>query len=216
MAMRGPWARMTMRAPMEGQRGPVVGERNGTFELEVDKEGNIIDALAALGQLGEDQEASPSLTRFSQSHTLEDGSQRLEVAFGHATGAQDADGANPSVCEEDVRDDDADGEDPLCDVEVDLWLHLARPLVEGEQVDGGKGISGVDGARDDDENPQPDVREGRKARSGLEVGECLAESAQARAGTEGGRGTMKSHFCSSVTVMAFSRSPQQPMVGGAN
>lgn len=142
-----------------------------TFELEVDEKGNVVDALSALGQFSKDQEAAPSLAAFGQSQTLEDGGQRFKIALGDAARAYDAECANPSVGQEDVGDDDADGENPLCDVEIDFGFDLARPFVEGEEIDGGKGVGSVDGARDDDEDPQPNVGKGCEAGCRLEVRE---------------------------------------------
>jgi hypothetical protein len=115
------------------------------FELEIGEERKIVDTLSALCQLGEDQETPPSLAVLSQSNTLEDGSQGLEVAFRDAARANNAPCSDPSVDQEDVRKDDADGKDPLGHVMADLRLDLAGPLVEGEEVDGREGVGGVDG-----------------------------------------------------------------------
>lgn len=108
-----------------------------------------------------------------QTHTLPDGSQRLEIAFSDATRADHANGAEPAIGKKDIGDDDADGEDPFSHLEADLGLHLAGPLVEGEQVDGSEGVGSVDGARDEDQDPQPDVGKGCEAGRRLEVGEGL-------------------------------------------
>lgn len=97
------------------------------------------------------------MTFLGQSHTLEDGSKRLEIALGNAARAHDADCANPSVDQEGVGDDNADGEDPLGDVEIDFGLDLTRPFVEGEEIDSCKGIGSVDGTRHNDQDPQPDI-----------------------------------------------------------
>ena len=145
----------------------------GALELEVDEEGNVVGALFTLGQLGEDQEAAPALARLCDAHTLQDSSQGLEVALGHTAHAHDAQSADPSIYKEDIGDYDGDGEDPLCDFKGNDGLDLARPLVKGQEVDGSEGIGSVDGAGDEDENPQPGVGKGREARSRLEVGQGL-------------------------------------------
>jgi hypothetical protein len=141
--------------------------------LEVDEERNIVGPLFTPGQLSEDEEASPSLAGLGDAHTLPDGSHGLEVAFRHTAGLDDAYCAVVAVQEEDVGDDDGDGEDPLGNLERDGRLDLAGPVVEGEQIDGGEAIGQVDGARDDDEDPQPDVGERREAGGRLEVGQVL-------------------------------------------
>lgn len=161
-----------------------------TLELKIDKKGNVVNSLLTLREFGKDQETSPSLASFGQAHTLPDGSKRLEVALSDAAGADDTERPDPSVGEKDIGDDDADGEDPLGYVEADLGTHLARPLVEGEEIDGSEGIGGVDGARDEDKHPQPNVGEGRQARGRLEVGEGLSKSARSPGKQLGPRRTM--------------------------
>jgi len=52
-------------------------------------------------------------------------------------------------------------------------LHLARPAIEGEEVNGGEGIGGVDGYGDDGEEPEPAVGENGDAGTRSEVGEGL-------------------------------------------
>ena len=151
--------------------------KDRTFKLKVDKEGNVVDALPRLGQFGEDQEAAPSLAALGQPHALPDGRERLKVAFSDAAGSYDANCPDPAVYQEDIGDDDADGEDPLGHVKADLGPHLARPLVEGEEINGGEGVGGVDGARSEDEDPQPNVGKGGQTGRRLEVRESLVESA---------------------------------------
>jgi hypothetical protein len=111
-----------------------------TLELEVHKEGNVVGTLLTLCQFSKDKETSPALARLGQTHTLPDGSQWLEVALCYTARAHDTDGPDSPIDEKDVGDDDGDGEDPFGDLKGHLWLHLTRPFVEGEQVDGGKGI----------------------------------------------------------------------------
>jgi hypothetical protein len=53
---------------------------------------------------------------------------------------------------------------------------LARPLVKSKEINSGKGIGGVDGAGDENKNPQPNIRERRETRRGFEVGEVLRQS----------------------------------------
>lgn len=101
----------------------------------------------------------PSLPLFGQAHTLPDGSQRLEIALSNTTGANDANSTDPAVCQEDIRYDDGDGEDPFGDVEVDGRLHLAGPLVEGEEIDSGESVGGINTTGNEDEDPQPSIRE---------------------------------------------------------
>lgn len=149
-------------------------DEQGALELEVDEKRNVVDALFTLCQLGKNQETAPALARRRDAHTLPDDSHGLEVALGHASGAHDAQGADVAVDEKNIGNDDGDGEDPLCDFKGHGGLDGAGPLVKGEKVDGSKGVGGVDGARNDDEDPQPGIGKGREARSRLEVGEGLA------------------------------------------
>jgi hypothetical protein len=72
------------------------------LELEIDEQGHIVGAFLTLGQLGEDQEASITLTAPDESHTLPNSSQRLEVAFCDAACSSDTVRSPPSVNEEDV------------------------------------------------------------------------------------------------------------------
>lgn len=132
------------------------------LELEVNEERDVIGTLFTLGQFSEDQEAPPTLSTASDSHTLQDGGKRFEIAFGDAAGAHDPQGHDPAIEEKDIRNDDSDGEDPFGNLEGNLGLDLTRPLVEGEEIDGSESIGGVDGARDDDEDPQPNIGKGRE------------------------------------------------------
>ena len=52
-----------------------------TFELEVDKERNVIDTLLTSRQFGEDQKSLPSLATLCDAHTLDDGGERLKIAL---------------------------------------------------------------------------------------------------------------------------------------
>lgn len=142
-----------------------------TLELKVDKERQVINTLTASRQFGKDQESAPALTLICHAHTLPDDSERLKVALGDATRPNGTQSPDPSVEEEDVGHNDGDGEDPFDDVEADNRLDLTGPLIKGKEVDGREGIGSVDGDREDDENPQPAVGDGRKARARLEVGE---------------------------------------------
>jgi hypothetical protein len=147
-----------------------------TLELKVHKERNVVGTLLTLCQFSKDKESSPALASLGQTHTLPDGSQWLEVALCHTARAHDTDGSDSSIDKKDVGDDDGDGEDPLGDLKGHLWLDLTGPFVEGEQVDGGEGIGCVDSTRDDDQNPQPHVGEGREAGAGPEIREVLSLS----------------------------------------
>jgi hypothetical protein len=153
------------------------GLRALTLELEVDEKRNIINTLAASRQFSKDEEPAPPLPILAEAHTLEDGSQRLEVAFGDAARADDAPCSDPPVYEEDIGDDDADGEDPLGDSEADFGFDLARPFIESKEINGGEGVGGVDGDGHEDKEPQPDIREGRKAGRSFEIREGLLRSA---------------------------------------
>lgn len=133
-----------MRAPGEISLDQENKRGHSTFELEVHKQGNVIHALPALGQFSEDQKATPSLPLFGQAHTLPDGGQWLEIAFGNAARANDADRTDPAVCQKNVGDDDGDGKNPFGNLEVDGRLNLAGPFVESEEIDGSESIGGVD------------------------------------------------------------------------
>lgn len=72
-------------------------DEQGALELEVNKEGNVVDAFFTLGQLRKDEETAPTLAGGSYAHTLPDGGQRLEVALSDASGAHDAHSPDPTV-----------------------------------------------------------------------------------------------------------------------
>jgi hypothetical protein len=148
-------------------------DEQSALELEVDKERDVVGALFTLGQLGKDEKASPSLAGLGDAHTLPDGSHGFKVAFRHTARLDDTYGAVVAVQQEYVGDDDGYSEDPLGNIKRNGGLDLVGPVVECKQIDGGESISDVDGTRDDDEDPQPDVGEGREARRGLEVGQVL-------------------------------------------
>lgn len=116
-----------------------------TLEAEVGEEGNILSALLALGQLGKDQEAPPSLP-LAGSDALQSHRQAVQVGLGHAAPPHDLMRAYVLEGEVDEGQDDAGGEDPFGDVDRDGGGDLGRPLVEDQQVDGGKGIDAVDGS----------------------------------------------------------------------
>lgn len=142
-----------------------LGDNNdkSTLELEINKEGNVVGTLLTFRQLGEDQETAPSSTAAGEPHTLPNGSHWFKIAFCHTAGAHDTECPNASIDQEDVGDDDGNGEDPLGDFERHLRLYLTGPLVKGKEVHGGEGIGGIDGARDEDEDPKPGVGEGCQA-----------------------------------------------------
>lgn len=88
---------------VDGNAGALSdNDDEGAFELEVDEEGNVIDALAALGQLGEDQESTPALALLRQAHTLPDGSKRFHVALRYPARTYNANRAYPSVAKEEI------------------------------------------------------------------------------------------------------------------
>lgn len=130
------------------------------LKLEVDEKGNVIGTLLTLCQLSKDQKAAPSSAAVGQPHRLPDSSHWLEVAFCHAARAHDPESPHTSVAQENIRDDDSDGEDPLGNLERYLGLYLAGPLIEGEKVDGSEGIGGVNSAGDEGEDPEPGVGKG--------------------------------------------------------
>jgi hypothetical protein len=142
---------------------------NPTFKLEMDKYGQIIDAFAAPRQLSKNQEPAPALTLLRQADTLEDSSKRFEIAFSDAARSDDAQSPIPSVYEEDVGNDDAHGEDPFRNIEAHDGVHLARPFIESEEINGCECIGGVDGNGYDDEDPEPDIGEWCEARVRFEV-----------------------------------------------
>lgn len=123
------------------------------LELKVDEESNVVGPLLTFRQLSEDKESAPTAATAGEAHTLPDSSHWLQIAFRDTAGTHDTDCSNASVDQEYVGNNDRDGEDPFRDFERHLGLYLARPLVEGKEIDGGEGISGVDGAGDEDEDP---------------------------------------------------------------
>lgn len=128
-----------------------------TLELKVDEKSNVVGALLTLRQLSEDQEAAPPSATAGEPHTLPDSSHWLKIALCHTTGAHDPERSQESIGQEDVGDNDGNGKDPLGNLERYLRLYLTGPFIEGEEVDGGEGIGGVDGAGDENENPEPGV-----------------------------------------------------------
>jgi hypothetical protein len=152
-------------------------DEEGALELKVDEKGDIVGAFLTPSQLGKDQEASPALAALCNSHTLPDGSHGFKIAFGYTAGLYDTYGTVVSVQKEDVGDDDGYGEDPFGNLERDRGLDLARPFLECEQIDGSKGVGDVDGAGNNDEDPEPNVGKGCEAGRGLEVGKVLSKSA---------------------------------------
>ena len=149
-------------------------DEQGALELEVDKKGDVVGTLLTLGQLGKDQKTTPALASLGNAHTLQYSSQWLKVALRDTSCAHNAQSPDPSIYEKDIGDDDGNGEDPFGHVEGYGRLDLARPFVKSKEIDGSEGVGGIDGTRDEDENPQPGVRERREARGGLEVGQGLA------------------------------------------
>jgi hypothetical protein len=85
----------------------------------------------------------------------------------------------------DERGNDTGREDPFGDVEGYDGLDLAGPAIEGEEVDGGEDIDGVDGDGDDEGEQEVSVCEGGEAGGGLEVIETLRGSVSGSRG--GGR-----------------------------
>jgi hypothetical protein len=148
-------------------------DEQSALELEVNEEGNVVGTLFTLGQFGKDEEAPPALTSLCDAHTLPDGSHGFEVAFRHTSRLDDAYGSEVSVEEEDVGDDDGYGKDPFCDFKRNRGLDLAGPIVEGEKIDGGEAVCEIDGARDDYENPEPDIGERSEAGGRPEIGKVL-------------------------------------------
>lgn len=146
------------------------------MEAEVGEQGNVLGALLALGELGEDEEAPPALA-LAHADALEADGDVVEVALGDVAALHDAHGADLLEAEVDEGGDDGDGEDPLGDLEVDGRLDLGGPLVKGEQVDGGEQVDAVDGQRDDEHEPQVEVGERGEASSRPEVVEALLGSA---------------------------------------
>lgn len=146
------------------------------LELEVDEESNVIGSLFTLGQLGEDQETTPSSATAGESHTLPDSGHWFEVAFCDAARSHDTECSDASVDQEDIGDDDGNSEDPFGDLERYLGLYLTGPLVEGEEIDGCESVGGVDGTGDENEDPEPGVGEGCQARRRPEVREVLYTS----------------------------------------
>lgn len=150
--------------------------------MQVDKEGNNFDGFFTSGQFGEDQKAFPSLAAFGYADTLEDGSERFEVAFRYTARPDDTDCLDPSVYEEDIGGDDTASKDPFGHFEANLGLDLAGPSVEGQEVYSSEGVGNIDKAGDNDENPQPCIREWGETGPCLEVRECLVGSVQVRGG----------------------------------
>jgi hypothetical protein len=72
-------------------------EEGSTFELEIDKKGNVIDTLLTSRQFSKDQEPFPSLATLCDAHTLDNGGERLKIALRHASRSDDLDCPNPSI-----------------------------------------------------------------------------------------------------------------------
>ena len=148
-------------------------EEKRTLKAEIGKQGNIFGALLALGQLGEDEEASPAMA--AQPHALEAHSQVVKVGLGNIAALHDTHSPKVLKSQVDERGDDADGEDPFRDIEANGGGNLRRPAVKGQELNGCEGIDTVDGDRQYQREPEVDVGEYRKAARGLEVAEILAK-----------------------------------------
>ncbi len=145
-----------------------------TLKTEKSKQGNVLGALLALGELGKDEEAPPAAA-FAHAGALQTGSETVEEALGHGAATHDDDGTEVLVAEVDEGEDDADGKDPFRDVEGDELggLDLRGPLVEGQQLVGREHVDGVDSQRDEEGEPEVAVGERGEAGGGLEVAETL-------------------------------------------
>lgn len=160
----------------EESRGDSVqsrGEALLTFKREVREQSNVLGAFLTLGQLGEDQEPLPAPATRSDPDTLEADGQGVQVALCDAVRSNHPNGADPSVDQEDERNDDADGEHQSRYRKWDRWFDLASPSGEDEQVDCGEGVHRVDRDGDEQKHIQEEVGDGSQAGRRLEVIEVL-------------------------------------------
>lgn len=124
------------------------------METKVGKQSNIFGPLFRLGQLGKDEESLPSFAGIGQADTFEADGQIVEKAFRNGTSPHHAQGSKLFKAQVDPRCNDTSGKDPLGDIQRDDGLDLTGPFVKGEQIDGGKGIDGIDGGGNDQRDPE--------------------------------------------------------------
>lgn len=130
------------------------------MKVKVAEKSNVLGSLFTLGQGGENQESLPSFPA-KNAQTLEFRGQVIKEGFGDTSASHSPVGTNVLVDEVDSGEDDADGENPLCYVGRNerLGLNLGRPLLlEGQELNHGKNVDNVNGARDTDGNPKVGVR----------------------------------------------------------
>lgn len=139
-----------------------------TLEAKVSKEGDIFSALLTLCQGRKDEESAPALA-VANSDTLPSNGQTIHVALCNISTLHNASGANSFVAEIDKGHDDAAGEDPFRYVEGDLWLDGGGPAVEGQQLNSGKAIDGVDSNGNNKRAPEVGIGKSGANSTGFEI-----------------------------------------------
>lgn len=142
------------------------------MERKVRKQSDVLGALLALGELSEDQEA-PKASTLAHANTLLTNCDVVEITLGNVAPLHHAQSPELFKSEVDKGRDDADGENPFRDLEVDLGFDFGGPPIEDEEVDGGEGVDAVDGNGDEQHEPEVKVCEWGAAALGLEVVQIL-------------------------------------------
>lgn len=140
------------------------------FKREVCEQSYVLGSFLTLGQLREYQKAFPSA---SWEHTLDTHSEGIQITARDTLGAYRTNGIHPSVNQESERDDNAHCIDPTRHGEWNRGLDLSGPLRKHQQVDGGKRIDAIHGQGNNEEKPEPEVREGGETGLRLEIVDIL-------------------------------------------
>ena len=144
-----------------------------TLEREIRKQSYIFRTLFTLRQFGKDQETSPSTSLLGPSYTLQSNRQRIQETLTDSSSLHDTHRPNVFISNIDPRQDNTSREDPFSDIEVNLGLNLARPFIERQQIDGGKGVDTVDRDRDEERTDEICVCERWEAAGVFEIVQTL-------------------------------------------
>lgn len=108
----------------------------------------------------------------------------VEVALSYVSPLHDPPRAEVLKAQVDEGRNDTYDEDPFRDGQVNGGVDLRRPVIEGEQVDGNKGIDAVDGNGYEEQEPEIAVGEWCEATGGLEIFEVLGKVLAAQPGEQ--------------------------------
>ena len=110
-------------------------DRMPTFEREVCEERYIVCALPTLCESCENEESLPASPVLTHPDTLYTNCQWIKIVLRDTSVLHYTNSAEPSIEQENKREDDAARKDPPGDVEWYCRLNFSRPSVEREEVD---------------------------------------------------------------------------------